>query len=122
AARSVLGKVRTVPRGQGLYGGILFRAVPKRPQTRSSTQQIRSILQLNARVLLDPRHPRVRWATGAIHAEQDGRSRLRLLVPVTNRGNTFAWAHGLVRVRDARTGRVLAARPLRSIRILPGAT
>jgi hypothetical protein len=121
AARSVFGQVRRVPRGQGLYGGILFRATPRRTTGRS-TQQIRSILQLNARVLLDPMHRRVKWAGGTIRAEQDGRRRLRILVPVTNRGNTFAWVHGLVRVRDAASGRVLVRRPVRSIRVLPGAT
>ncbi len=119
AARSVLGRVRHVPAGQGFYGGILFRANPSLATTRR--QQLRSILQLNARLILNPRHAVVRWSTGAVRAEQDGRRRLRLLVPVTNRGNTFAWVHALVRVRSA-TGRVLAMRPARPFRVLPGAT
>jgi hypothetical protein len=123
AARSVFGKVRRVPRGEGLYGGILFRATPRRGAPGRS-RQIKSILQLNARVILDPpaSRRRERWtAGGAIRAEQDGKGRLRILVPVTNRGNTFAWAHGLVRVRDA-AGRVVARRSARAIRILPGTT
>ena len=121
AARSVFGKVRRVPRSQGLYGGILFRATPRQAPGRS--QQIRSILQLNARVLLDPpaSRQRVGWAGGAIRAEQDGGRRLRILVPVTNRGNVFTRVDGRVRVRDS-AGREVATKPLRGFRVLPGAT
>jgi hypothetical protein len=119
AARSVFGRVRRVPPGQGFYGGILFRATPKR--TRGSAQQITSILQLDARVILDPRRPRVSWVGGAIRAEQDRARRIRILVPVTNRGNTFARISGHVRLRDA-AGRLIVARPLRGFQVLPGAT
>jgi hypothetical protein len=68
-----------------------------------------------------PAQRRVRWRVGPLRAEQDGPRRLRLVVPVANLGNTFARVDGRLRVRDPR-GRVVTARPLRGLRILPGAT
>ncbi|MDX6697374.1 MAG: hypothetical protein QOE65_771 [Solirubrobacteraceae bacterium] len=121
AARSVFGRIRSAPPGQGFYGGILFRATPV--AARGRPQQITNVLQINARITLDPPPPQRRyaWAVGAIRAQQEGRLRLRLLVPVTNRGNTFAVLDGVVRVRAA-GGRLVAVRPLVGLRILPGAT
>ena len=119
AARSVLARIRRAPRGQGFYGGMLFRATP----VGRRRQQITNVLQINARITLDPpaRQRRIAWHGGAVRAQQDGTRRLRLLVPVTNRGNTFARVDGDVRVRD-RAGRVVTARALSGLRILPGAT
>jgi hypothetical protein len=118
-ARSVFGRVPSAPPGQGFYGGILFRATPRGRRR----EQITNVLQINGRITLDPPAARRRfaWATGAVRAQQEGRRRLRLLVPVTNRGNTFAVVAGVVRARDA-SGRVVVARPLRGLRVLPGAT
>ena len=119
AARSVLARVRRASRGQGFYGGMLFRATP----VGRRRQQITNVLQINARITLDPpaRQRRVAWRGGAVRAQQDGTRRLRLLVPVTNRGNTFARVDGTLRVRD-RSGRVVTARALSGLRVLPGAT
>lgn len=118
-ARSVLGRVRRARRGEGFYGGILFRATPRGPRR----EQITNILQINGRIVLDPpaSQRRFAWEGGTVRAEQAGVRRLRLLVPVTNRGNTFARVAGSLRVRDA-GGRVVATRPLRGVRVLPGAT
>lgn len=118
-ARSVFGRVRSAPRGQGFYGGILFRATPR----GARREQITNVLQINGRITLDPpaSQRRFAWATGPIRAQQEGRRRLRLLVPVTNRGNTFAVVGGVVRARDA-SGRVVVTRPVRGFRVLPGAT
>jgi hypothetical protein len=119
AARSVLGRIRRARPGEGFYGGILFRATPR----GVSREQITNILQINGRITLDPpaSQRRIAWQGGAVRAEQDGDRRLRVLVPVTNRGNTFARVRGLVRVRDS-GGRVVTTRPLRGLRVLPGAT
>jgi hypothetical protein len=116
-ARSVFGSIRRVRRGQGFYGGILFRATPVR------RAQITNILQINGRITLDPPPPQRRfaWDGGPPRAEQAGKERLRVLVPVTNRGNTFARIGGLVRVRNG-AGRVVVTRPLKGLQILPGAT
>jgi hypothetical protein len=118
-ARSVFARVRIAPPGQGYYGGILFRATPR----GGSREQITNVLQINGRITLDPpvAQRRFRWVTGAIRAQQEGKQRLRLLVPVTNRGNTFAVVGGVLRARDA-GGRVVVTKPLRGFRVLPGAT
>lgn len=119
SARSVFARVRSAPPFQGFYGGILFRATPVGPRR----EQITNILQINGRITLDPpaAQRRFAWRGGALRAEQEGPRRLRLLVPVTNRGNTFALVSGVLRVRDA-TGRVVVTRPLGRVRVLPGAT
>ncbi len=118
-ARSVFGQMRRAPRGAGFYGGILFRATPVGP----ARQQIRNVLQINGRVMLDPpaAQRRVAWEGGEVRAQQDGTRRLRLVVPVTNRGNTFAAVDGVLNVRDA-SGRAVTTRRLPGLRVLPGAT
>lgn len=116
-ARDVIGRVRRVPPGRGVYGGILFRATP-----RARGGQLVQILQLDARVMLAPRHPHPRLAAaGGPRAEQAGIRRLQVLVPIFNRGNVLARAVGDVRVRDA-TGRAVARVHLRGVQVLPGAT
>src|SRR6266511_2904976 len=119
AEHSATGVVKRIPRSGGLYGGLLFEARPKRTQR----QQIISVLRLNASVWLDPPldRRRVRIDAARIHAEQAGKGRIRLVVPVTNRGNAYLGAHGRVRVLDP-GGDVRAAARLSRARILPGAT
>jgi hypothetical protein len=121
-ARTVFGSLRRVPPGGGFYGGILFRATPRILPGRPRPQ-ITNVLRINARITLDPppRRRRIAWQGGPLRAEQDGKLRLRLVVPVTNRGNTFARVGGDVRIRD-RAGKVVSTRPLRGLQILPGAT
>ncbi|HVE67941.1 MAG TPA: hypothetical protein VNB64_05105 [Solirubrobacteraceae bacterium] len=118
-ARSVFSQVRSAPPGRGFYGGILFRATPARVRG----EQITNVLQINGRITLDPpvRQRRFAWRGGSLRAQQEGPRRLRLLVPVTNRGNTFALVSGVLRVRDP-SGRVVVTRPLRRVRVLPDAT
>lgn len=120
-ARSVYGQVRRLPAGGGIYGGILFRATPRRAGAEPA--QIRSILQLTARVLLDPppSRRRERWIVGSLMAEQAGERRLRLLAPVTNEGNVLTRVSGRLRVRDS-GGRVVAGKPVQAFEVLPGAT
>jgi len=119
-ARSVLARLRRVPRAGSFYGGVLFQATPGRP---ANPRQIRSILQLTASILLDPTpaRRRLRFEAGVIRAESLPRARLRVLVPVTNRGNAYRRVTGPVVVRDS-TDRVVARTRLRSPRVLPGAT
>lgn len=120
-ARSVFARVRRVPRSGSFYGGVLFQATPKR-RPGAPRRQIRNILQLTASVLLDPpaRRRRVRLAAGAVRARSAGR-RLRLLVPVTNRGNGYERIAGRLAVRDS-GGRVVARPRVKGLRVLPGAT
>jgi hypothetical protein len=115
-------RVLRVPPRQGLYGGLLFEAAPRRAKN-AAEPQIASVLRLNARVLLDPpvRQRRISFAAARVRAEQAGERRLALRVPVTNRGNTFAAIGGTVTVADA-SGREVARVPIRRIRVLPGAT
>ena len=120
-ARSVLARIRRVPRSGSFYGGVLFQATP-RPVRRAPRRQIRNILQLTASVLLDPpaRRRRVRLSAGSIRARSTGR-RLRLLVAVTNRGNGYERVTGRLAVRDS-AGRVVARPRVKGLRILPRAT
>lgn len=120
-ARSILARIRRVPRSGSFYGGVLYQATPGRK--RGSAPQIRNVLQLTASVLLDPTSSRrrVSFATAPTRAEQAGRRTLRVLVPVTNRGNAYTTAVGRVLVRDA-AGKVVARPALRHLRVLPGAT
>ena len=120
-ARSVLARVRRVPRSGSFYGGVLFQATPRRTPG-ASRQQIRNVLQLTASVLLDPpaRRRRVRLSPGAIRASSVA-GRLRLVVAVTNRGNGYERTGGRLTVRDTR-GRAAARPRLKPVRILPGAT
>lgn len=50
AARSLLARIRRIPRSRSLYGGVLFQATPRGKQSG----QITNVLQLNASLLLDP--------------------------------------------------------------------
>lgn len=120
-ARSVLARVRRVPRSGSFYGGVLFRAIP-RPVRGAPRPQIRNILQLTASVLLDPaaRRRRVRLSAGPLRA-RSVRNRLRLLVAVTNRGNGYERVTGRLAVRDS-ASRVVARPRVKALRILPRAT
>ncbi|MCA1700468.1 MAG: hypothetical protein LC790_16840 [Actinobacteria bacterium] len=120
AARSVLARIRRIPRSRSLYGGVLFQATPRGKQSG----QITNVLQLNASLLLDP-PPALRRlsfeADEGVRAEPAGRRRLQLLVPVKNRGNVYRGAAGELVVRDS-SGAVVARAVLGRRRILPGAT
>ncbi len=119
-ARSVFSRVRRVPRSGSFHGGVLFQATPRvRPSDR---EQITNVLQLTASVLLDPITPRrrLRFATGPIRAESPEKGRLRLLVPVSNRGNVYQRVGATVVVRDG-SGEVAARTRAKGLKILPGA-
>lgn len=120
-AQSVLARLRRVPPARSFYGGVLFQATPGR--ARGRPQQIRNVLQLTASILLDPTPARRRlsFKAGAIRAESSPPARLRVLVPVTNRGNAYRRVSGRLLVRNS-AGRPVARARLRSPRILPGAT
>ena len=121
AARSVFALVRRVPKQGAIYGGVLFRARPR--EQAGGGGRITNVLQLNATLLLrpPPERRRARFTTERIRAEQADRRRLRLLVPVVNRGNTDAAAAGTVTVQND-AGRTVVERRLRSFDVLPGAT
>jgi hypothetical protein len=118
-ARSVFGLVKRVPASGAIYGGVLFQARPK--GNPEGGGRITNVLQLNASLLLRPASQRLRFATARIRAEQAVPRRVRLLVPVTNRGNTDAAVSGTVTIRDAR-GKRIAMQRLRGFDVLPGAT
>lgn len=114
--------VRRIPAGHSLYAGVLFQATPRFRRGRVRPQ-IRAVLRLDARLLLNPpaRLRRVRFVAGPLRAEQAGARRLALRVPVRNAGNAFSTISGRVNVVDA-GGRVVTQVALRGIRVLPGAT
>lgn len=117
--RSVSGVVKHVAAGEGVYAGILFSA---RPRTRAAAgAQITNVLRINASQLLAPRHPRPAFAPGRIRAEQAGPQKLRVQIPVDNRGNVLGRVTGHVDVRDAGGRRVLRV-PVTRTAILPGVT
>ncbi|MDQ3629718.1 MAG: hypothetical protein M3417_00270 [Actinomycetota bacterium] len=119
-ARSVFSRVRRVPRSGSFHGGVLFKATPRvRPSER---EQITNILQLNASVLLDPvaARRRLRYATEPIRSESPEKGQLRLLVPVSNRGNVYRRVGAAVVVRDG-SGEVAARTRVKGVKILPGA-
>lgn len=118
-ARSVLALVKRVPASGAIYGGVLFQARPSGEPEGGG--RITNVLQLNASLLLRPARQRLRFASDRIRAEQAGPRRLRLLVPVTNRGNADAAVSGTVAIRDAR-GKRIGEERLRGFDILPGAT
>jgi competence protein ComEA len=112
------GHVNKLTRRHNLYGGLIFQATPAHPKG-----QITAVLRLDARILLDPppalRH--VKFVGQTIRAEQAGPQKLRLYVPIVNRGNYFVNATGVLAVRDS-AGKVVAQGPLSRIQVLPGAT
>jgi len=119
-ARSVFSRVRRVPRSGSFHGGVLFQATPRvRPADR---EQITNILQLNASVLLDPiaARRRLRFTTEPIRSESPEKGQLRLLVPVSNRGNVYRRVSAVVVVRDG-SGEVAARTRAKGVKILPGA-
>lgn len=120
AARSLLARIRRIPRSRSLYGGVLFQATPRGKQSG----QITNVLQLNASLLLDP-PPALRRlsfeADEGVRAEQGRQRGLQLLVPVKNRGNVYRGAAGEVVVRDS-SGAVVTRAVLHRRRILPRAT
>jgi hypothetical protein len=114
-------RVHGLRAGDGLYGGVLFEATPRREAGPAS--QIRNVLRVNARVLLDPppHLRRIDFAPGSLRAEQAGRRHVALRVPVTNHGNAFTRIAGRAVVRDA-LGSEVARVSLPGVRVLPGAT
>jgi hypothetical protein len=117
--RSVAGVVKHVGSRHGIYAGILFSARPRRRAAAGA--QITNVLRINAGQFLAPRQVRAAFATGAIRAEQAAPQKLRLQVPVANRGNILGRITGHVDVRDAGGRRVLRA-PVTRTGIVPGAS
>ncbi len=120
-ARSVFSRVSRVPPSGSFYGGVLFQATPPRGRP-SARRQITNVLQLTASVLLDPvaAKRRLRFATEPIRAESPEKGQLRLLVPVSNRGNVYRRVGAAVVVRDG-SGEVAARTRAKGVKILPGA-
>jgi hypothetical protein len=120
-ARSVAGIVRRSSPRRGVYAGLLFSSRPRHTTSDPGRAQITNVLRLNASQYLDPRHAHAAFSAGLIRAEQVAPRRLRLQIPVANRGNVLARMTGRVDVRDANGKRVLRA-PVGRTGILPGAT
>jgi hypothetical protein len=119
ADESVSARVKAVPRSRSLYEGLLFKSTPT---SVPRGQQIVTVLQLNGSVLLDPPAGEARYRFGAerIRAEQAGNRRLRVLVPVHNRGNVYTPTAGSLKVSNAR-GAVVLRQGLTPFKVLPGA-
>jgi hypothetical protein len=118
-ARRTVGAVvaGTTPR-KGIYAGVAFGAIPTRPPRHS---EITTQLRLNGSVLLAPRDRRLRVGLAPPRGEQAGARAVRLVVDMSNRGNTLARMRGRVRVVDAR-GKTAARIPLHTAGVLPGFT
>jgi len=98
---------------------VLFKATP----VGKPRAQVTNIIQINGSLLLDPpaAQRRVAFAAEPIRAEPAGSRRLRVLVPVENRGNVYTRANGTLAIRSS-SGAVVARAALKGRRILPGAT
>lgn len=115
-------KVRKLPTQHGLYGGVLFEAVPQAVAGRREPQ-VKDLLRVDARVLLDPpvAFRRTLFSAERPLLEQVGSHHLGMDLPITNRGNVFASVPGTWRIRSA-SGAIVAHGSLPKIRVLPGAT
>jgi hypothetical protein len=117
-ARSVAGVVKPVAKREGIYAGMLFSARPR--ARKAAGARITNVLRLVASQYLAPREARPSFAPGAIRAEQAGPKKLRLQIPISNRGNVQGKLGGRVIVR-ASGGKVVLRAPVKETGVLPAA-
>lgn len=119
-SRSVMAKlISAVPDG-GFYGGVLFQGTPP---AESGGAQVTQVLQLNARVYLEPPADaqRPQFELTDLRVEQNGSRRLQALLGFHNTGNTVLLPSAGLAVRDD-DGDIRFKGRMDGLGVIPGAS
>ena len=119
-SRAVSAKLIRPVSNKGFYGGVLFQGTPP---PESGGAQVTQVLQLNARVYLEPaaEDQRPKAELTDLRVEQNGSDRLQALISFANTGNTVLSPTGRLEVR-ADNGDIVFVGRTDGLDVIPGAT